>query len=72
MDRRHTGRLRKRDSILGRGEEGVGEEPNHTTAEKLGPLYIIQYSLQIMINMMFLLDNLAFAAVSLKGNHIFF
>ncbi len=30
----------------GRGGGGVsGEEPNHTTARKSGPLYIIQYSL---------------------------
>ena len=29
---------------LDRGE-GVGEEPNHTTARKPGPLQIIQYSL---------------------------
>ncbi len=27
------------------GGEGVGEEPNHATARKPGPLYIIQYSL---------------------------
>ncbi len=26
-------------------EEGVGEEPDHTTARKPGPLLIIQYSL---------------------------
>jgi hypothetical protein len=56
----------------GRGEEGVGEETDHTIARKLGPLYIIQYSLQIMKNLVFFVDNLAFAAVSLKGNHIFF
>ncbi len=36
LDRRHTGRLRKRDNML-RGE-GVGEEPNYTTARKPGPL----------------------------------
>jgi hypothetical protein len=34
-DRRHTGRLRKRDNLLtGEGAKGVGEEPNHTTAKK--------------------------------------
>ncbi len=34
LDRRHTGRLRKRDNLLtGRGK-GVGEEPDHTTARK--------------------------------------
>jgi hypothetical protein len=27
------------------GEEGTGLEPNHSTARKLGPLYIIQSSL---------------------------
>jgi hypothetical protein len=27
LDRRHTGRLKKRDKLL--REEGVGEEPNH-------------------------------------------
>ncbi len=36
LDRRHTGRLRKRDSLL--TGEGAGVEPNHTTARKLGPL----------------------------------
>jgi hypothetical protein len=39
LDGRHTGRLRKRDNLL-RGE-GVGEEPNNTTARNLGPLYSI-------------------------------
>jgi hypothetical protein len=29
----------------GRRGKGVGEKLNHTTARKLGPLYIIQYSL---------------------------
>jgi hypothetical protein len=30
----------------GKGEkEGMGEEPNYTTAKKPGPLLIIQYSL---------------------------
>ncbi len=34
LDRRHTGRLRKRDKLLtGEGGKGVGEEPNHTTAK---------------------------------------
>ncbi len=27
------------------GGKGVGEEPNHTTARKPGPLQIVQYSL---------------------------
>ncbi len=36
---RHTGKLRKRDNVLtGKGMEGVGEELNHTTKRKLGPL----------------------------------
>jgi hypothetical protein len=33
LDRRHTGRLRKRDNLLA---GGVGEEPDHTTARKTG------------------------------------
>ncbi len=39
LDRQHPGRLRKRDDLL-RGEEGdgVGEESNHTSVRKLGPL----------------------------------
>jgi hypothetical protein len=46
LDRRHTGKLRKRDSLLTEGGKGVGEEPNHTNARKPGPLEIIPYSLQ--------------------------
>jgi hypothetical protein len=34
---------KERQVAAGRGE--VGEEPNHTTARKPGPLEIIQYSL---------------------------
>jgi hypothetical protein len=35
----HTGGLKKRDNWLWeRWEEGVGKEPNHTTARKPGPL----------------------------------
>jgi hypothetical protein len=35
LDRRHTGRLRKRENMsMGEGV-GVLEEPNHTTARKL-------------------------------------
>jgi len=39
LNRRYTGRLRKRDNLLmGEGVRGgVGEEPNFTTAEKLCP-----------------------------------
>ncbi len=38
LDRRHRGRLRKNDYFMtGKGE---GEEPNHTTARKPGPLKI--------------------------------
>jgi hypothetical protein len=29
----------------GRGWNGMGEKPNHTTARKPGPLQIIQYTL---------------------------
>ncbi len=29
----------------------VGEEPNHTTANRPGPLYIIQYSLLLRLSM---------------------
>ncbi len=36
LDRRNTGRLRKKDKLL-TGEGGVGEEPNHhTRRENLG------------------------------------
>jgi hypothetical protein len=38
-------KLRKRDNLLTREGEGVGEEPYHATARKPGPLQIIQYSL---------------------------
>jgi hypothetical protein len=38
LDRRHKGRLRKRDNMLTGEGEGVGEEPNHTTARKPSPL----------------------------------
>jgi hypothetical protein len=38
LDRRHTRRLRKRQFADGRGGEGAGAEPNHTTARKLGLL----------------------------------
>jgi hypothetical protein len=40
-----TGEDRKRDNLLTEEGGGVGEEPNHKSARKLGPLYIIQYSL---------------------------
>ncbi len=36
LDRRHTGKLKKRDNLLtGEGGEGVGEEPNHRPQESL-------------------------------------
>jgi hypothetical protein len=36
LDRRHTGRLKKRGSLLtGEGEKGAGAEPNHTIARNL-------------------------------------
>jgi hypothetical protein len=39
LDRRHTGRLRKRDNVLSsQGEKAVGEESNHTTARKPGTI----------------------------------
>ncbi len=39
LDRRHTGRLRKRDNLLDvRGGQGVAKEPNHATGRKTGPL----------------------------------
>ncbi len=41
LNRRNTGRLRKRDNLLAGGEVW-GEEPNHTIARKSGPLQIIQ------------------------------
>jgi hypothetical protein len=39
LDRRHTGRLRKRDYLLTREEVGrwLGEEPNNVIARKLDP-----------------------------------
>jgi hypothetical protein len=40
LDQRHTGRLKQKDILL--AGEGVGEEPNHTTARKPGPLLPIQ------------------------------
>jgi hypothetical protein len=43
LDRRHSGRLRKRDNM--QAGEGRGKEPNHTTARKPGPLYGFKYSL---------------------------
>jgi hypothetical protein len=48
LDRRHTGRLRKGDNLLTGGGGGgrMGEEPNHTTERKPGPLQIIQYFLE--------------------------
>jgi hypothetical protein len=38
LDRRRTGRLRKRDTLL-KGVVGMEEEQNHTTARKPGPKY---------------------------------
>ncbi len=38
LDRRHTGSLRKRDNLLTRKGGRGGEEPNHTTTGKAGPL----------------------------------
>ncbi len=41
LDRQHTGRLRKRGSLLtGKGgrEGGAGVEPNHKSERRLGPL----------------------------------
>jgi hypothetical protein len=35
--------------LLTGGIDGVGEEPNHTTARKPGPLQIIQYSLGLWV-----------------------
>jgi hypothetical protein len=40
LDRRNTGRLRKRDNLLtGEGGKGMGEESNQMTARKPEPLY---------------------------------
>ncbi len=39
LDRRHTGRLWKRNILLTEeGGKGVGKEPNHTTPRKPGPI----------------------------------
>jgi hypothetical protein len=35
LDRRHTGRLRKRDNLLTGKGKGGGVDPNHTTTVKL-------------------------------------
>ncbi len=43
----------------GRGG-GVGEEPNHKSARKLGPLYIIQYSLYTVLYSIPLLTSLQY------------
>jgi hypothetical protein len=39
--------VRKGDNLL--TGEGVGKEPNHTTARKPGPLKIIQFSLGVLL-----------------------
>jgi hypothetical protein len=48
LDRRHKGRLRKRDNLL-TGEGGQWGEPIHmmVAARKSGPLYIISWSLHL-------------------------
>jgi hypothetical protein len=38
LDRRHTGKLWKRDNLLTEKGQGVSEEPNYTTSRKPGPL----------------------------------
>jgi hypothetical protein len=38
LDRRHTGRLRKRGNLLIGERKGAGVEPNHTTSRNLVPL----------------------------------
>jgi hypothetical protein len=49
IDWRHTGRLRKRDNLLtGEGAEGVGLEPNHTTARKLSPLLRLDFQFGLL------------------------
>ncbi len=52
LHRRHTGRLRKRETTCSRerAEEGVGEEP---TAGKPGPLKVVQYSLLLNVVMFY-------------------
>ncbi len=40
----------RRSSLLTREKEGVGVESNHTTTRKLGPLYIVQYSLVYLLS----------------------
>jgi hypothetical protein len=39
VDQRHTERLRKIDNLQTGDGGGVGEEPDHPTARKIGPLY---------------------------------
>jgi hypothetical protein len=66
MDRPHTRRLRKRDNLL--TGEGVGKEPNHTTARKPGPLEIIQNYLGLSL-LSFLNIHGYFALLSLMINY---
>jgi hypothetical protein len=46
---KHRKTEEKRQYAQGRGAKGVGEEPNNMTKGKPGPLYIIQYSLDLGI-----------------------
>ncbi len=46
----HRKTEKERQLAHGRGGKGVGEEPNHSTARKPGPLQIIQYSLPINLH----------------------
>jgi hypothetical protein len=41
--------------------EGRGKEPNHTTARKSGPLYIIQYSLEDIIDQKLYTNSLTYS-----------
>ncbi len=53
------------------GGEGVGEEPNHTTARKPGPLENIQYSLGCDIDRLlaYLPKNFAVILVFMSGSN---
>jgi hypothetical protein len=49
LDRRYTEELRKRDNLLtGEWGRGAGIEPNHTTARKLGPLYLFEKTFSLV------------------------
>jgi hypothetical protein len=55
----HRKTEKERQLAEGRGGKGVGEEPNHTTARKLVPILIIQYSLVLIFQKGIIHDDLS-------------